>query len=55
LGPELPHPGLRQLAQRIVKHRTAIDATLEHRASNGLWRHWDGHAAQSHLLHAAGG
>ncbi len=25
-----------ELAQRIVKHRAAIDATLEHRLSNGL-------------------
>jgi len=29
-------PAFIELAQRIVKHRAAIDATLEHRLSNGL-------------------
>jgi transposase len=29
-------PAFVELAQRIVKHREAIDATLEHRLSNGL-------------------
>lgn len=29
-------PAFIELAQRIVKHRVAIDATLEHRLSNGL-------------------
>ncbi len=29
-------PAFVELAQRIVKHRVAIDATLEHRLSNGL-------------------
>jgi transposase len=29
-------PAFVELAQRIVKHRAAIDATLEHRLSNGL-------------------
>ena len=29
-------PSFVELAQRIVKHRVAIDATLEHRLSNGL-------------------
>lgn len=29
-------PAFVELAQRIVKHRDAIDATLEHRLSNGL-------------------
>ena len=36
LGPALPHPRLRQLQRRIVKHRAAIDATLDHNLSNGL-------------------
>ena len=36
LGPPLPHPRLRPLQRRIVKHRAAIDAALDSGLSNAL-------------------
>ena len=37
LGPPLPHPRLRRTSpRRIVKHRAAIDAALDHGLSNAL-------------------
>ncbi len=36
LGTALPHPGLRRTGPRIIKHREAIDAALDHGLSNAL-------------------